>query len=160
MSSTQVAAPPATQIDTASRFTQGVIVKDDDGTERVYVQNNDSAAWAIGDPITHDAGSMTAGKKALTTHDGKPEALLGFAAATIGSSAFGWLKRRGTFVCAIASGVSIQSNLSLTLRGAATNNIGLSSVPASSAPPQRAMAISVASIASNAVTASVAVSLP
>lgn len=154
------AAPPATQIDDDSKFTQGVVIKDYDGTERLYVQNGDSAAWAIGDPVTHDAGVITAGKKALSTHDGKPEALIGFAAATIGASKYGWLYRRGFKTVAIASGASIQTNLAMTLRGQASNNIGLSSVPASSAPPQRAMAVSVASIASNAVTAVVLLSLP
>lgn len=154
------AAPPATQIDTESKFTQGVIIPDGEGTQRLYVQNADTVAWAVGDPITHNAGDITTGKKALTTHDGKPEALIGFAAAAVGASQWGWLKRRGSFVVAIASGVSMQTNLALTLRGAATNNIGLSSVPASSAPPQRPIAVSVASIASNAVTATVLVSLP
>src|SRR5258708_28559947 len=153
MASTQVACPPASQIDTDPKFTQGIPISDSDGTQRVYVKNNDSAAWVLGDPVTHTAGDMTLGSKALTTHDGKPEALIGFAMAAVGSGSFGWVGRRGSLTCAIASGVSIQSNLSLTLRGAATNNIGLSSVPASSAPPQRAMAISVASIASNAVSA-------
>lgn len=155
-----VAAPPATQIDDEPKFSQGVVVKDHDGTERIYVQNSESSAWAIGDPITHTAGVITTGTKALSTHGGKPEAVIGFAAATIGASKYGWLYRRGLKTVAIASGASIQTNLALTLVGQASNNIGLSSVPASSAPPQRAMAVSVASIASNAVTANVLLSLP
>jgi len=154
------AAPPATQVDDESKFTQGVAIPDGDGGQRVYVQNADSASWTTGTPVTHNAGDITTGKKALSTHDGKPEALLGFAATTIAASKWGWLKRRGSMVVHISSGATIQTNLAMTLRGQASNNIGLSSVPASSAPPQRAIAVSVASIASDATSATVLVSLP
>lgn len=156
------AAPKATQVDDSPIFSQGVPLTEDDGTERIYVENKDSASWAVGDPIVALAdGKRTEGKKATTTEDAKPENYLGAAATVIASSKFGWLFSKGLVTSKIASGVSIQSGTRLTLKAGATDNIGLSTIPdaATNAKPVGGLGMLAASVASNATTGKVQLSV-